>query len=368
MSRPAEDQLRQTVLHAAHVRSGARMIGFAGWDMPVNYPGGIIAEVVAVRKSIGMFDVSHMGRFRFSGPGAVHFLGTVLSANVAGLRTGRSKYHVICDEEGGIIDDAIVYRIADQECLLIVNAGNAPQVLDWINPRLQAHGGAEIFNYTEQIGMIAVQGPGAAAMLDRLSDASVSSIRPFHIIDTEVAGHRMRMARTGYTGEDGFELMPPRGDLNELWTVLRHNGAEPCGLGARDVLRLEAGYLLHGSDVTRQNNPYEAGLDRFVYIDNPGYLAGDALRKIRAIGTSRIMTGFKMLGRGIPRHGQNILKNGEVVGSVTSGTHSPTLDANIGIGYVERRFALSGGKLEIDIRGRVTEAQVVSLPFYSARR
>ena len=368
MTNPAQDTLRRTALYTAHLKAGAKMVPFAGWEMPLNYPGGILAEVRVVRKTAGMFDVSHMARLRFSGIGAVPFLDTVLSADVAGLRTGRSRYHVICDEDGGIIDDALVYRIADEECLLVVNAGNAAEVVAWLKPRLEAHGVVEMFNYTEQVGMIAVQGPDAAAILDRLSDTPLSAIRPFRISDATVAGARMRAARTGYTGEDGFELMPPRESMLVVWDALKDAGIEPCGLGSRDVLRLEAGFMLHGTDMTRDNDPYEAGLDRFIYIGSPGYVAHDALSRIRTQGTKRIMVGFRMVGRGIPRHGQDILSDGEPVGIVTSGTHSPTLDANIGMGYVDRRFSTRSSRFEIDVRGRFIEAEVVPLPFYSARR
>ena len=367
MTNPAHNPLRQTALYTGHLKAGAKMVPFAGWEMPLNYPGGILSEVGAVRKTAGMFDVSHMARLRFSGMGAVPFLDTVLSADVAGLKIGRSKYHVICDEDGGIIDDALVYRIADEECLLVVNAGNADTVVAWLLPQIEAHGFVEMFNYTEQIGMIAVQGPEAAGFLDRLSETPLSLIRPFRIGDATVAGARMRAARTGYTGEDGFELMPPRESMLPVWDALKGAGVEPCGLGARDVLRLEAGFMLHGTDMTRDNDPYEAGLDRFVHIGSPGYVAHDALARIRTQGTKRIMVGFRMIGRGIPRQGQEILRAGEVVGRVTSGTHSPTLDANIGMGYVDRRFSTGSSRFEIDVRGRFIEAEVVPLPFYSAR-
>ncbi len=368
MTVPGPQHQKRTVLHPAHLRIGARMIGFAGWEMPVSYAGGILAEVRAVRTAAGMFDVSHMGRLRITGPRAVSFLDTVLSADVAGLKSGRSRYHLICDEEGGIIDDAIVYRLGDDQCLLVVNASNTDAVIQWFEPRIEAHGGAELFNYTDQIAMIAVQGPEAASVLDRLCPLPASSIRPFRVAEATLDGMQMRIARTGYTGEDGFELMPPRQAAVQTWDLLRDAGVEPCGLGARDVLRLEAGYRLHGSDMARSNNPYEAGLGRFVHLDSPGYVAADALRQIKASGTDRVVTGFRMVGRGIPRHGQAILKDGAVIGTVTSGTHSPTLDANIGLGYVDRRFATPTTRFDIDVRGRSVEAEVTPLPFYSKGR
>ncbi len=368
MSSPGSSQLKRTALYPAHLRAGGRMVGFSGWEMPVNYAGGILAEVRAVRTSAGMFDVSHMGRLRVTGPGAVSFLDTVLSADVAGLRTGRSRYHVICDDEGGIIDDAIVYRLGDEECLLVVNAGNTDAVIDWFEPRIEAHGGVELFNYTEQIAMIAVQGSQAVRILDRFATQPMSGIRPFRIAEASLDGMQMRIARTGYTGEDGYELMPPREAALRTWDMLRDAGVEPCGLGARDVLRLEAGLMLHGTDMDRDNNPFEAGLERFVHLDSPGYVPAEALRRLKVSGTPQVIAGFKMVGRGIPRRGQSILKDGEVVGRVTSGTHSPTLDANIGMGYVDRRFATPSTRFDIDVRGRLVEAETVPLPFYSRRR
>lgn len=360
--------LKRTPLHRAHVEAGGRMVPFGGWDMPVQYSDGIISEVRAVRNSAGMFDVSHMGRVEFSGPGAVPFLDTVLSADVAALREGRSKYHVICNAEGGIIDDAMVYRLAEDRCLLVVNAGNADAVMEWLTPRAREHGGVEIDIITDRVSMIAVQGPNAVETVDRLSSIDVTSVRRFRIGEAQVAGIPCRLARTGYTGEDGFEIMPPAERAAELWQRLADEGVQPCGLGARDVLRLEAGLLLHGNDMTVENNPFEAGLDRFVHLDSPGYVAADALRRIRDEGTPRVLVGFNMIGRGIPRHGLDIQEDGRVIGQVTSGTHSPTLDANIGMGYVERQYAEPSTRFEIDVRGRLVEAEVVPLPFYSPGR
>ena len=336
--------------------------------MPVQYSDGIISEVRAVRQNAGMFDVSHMARFQFAGPEAVAFLDRMLAADVAGLRLGRSRYHVICNEQGGIIDDAIVYRITDDQCLLIANAGNADAVRDWLIPGAQQNGGVFFADLSEDVAMIAVQGPKAVEIVDRLCPLPASSVRPFRIRRAEVAGIPCRIARTGYTGEDGFEIMPPADRAVDLWRALEAEGVTPAGLGARDVLRLEAGLMLHGNDMTVDNNPYEAGLERFTYIDTPGYVAGDALRAIRDGGTPRVMVGFRMVGRGIPRHGLAVVKGGEQIGAVTSGTHSPTLDANIGMGYVDRTLSSEGTRFDIDVRGRLVEAEVVSLPFYSRKR
>jgi aminomethyltransferase len=216
--------------------------------------------------------------------------------------------------------------------------------------------------------MIAVQGPNAVEIVDRLCPLPASSVRPFRVRRAEVAGIPSRIARTGYTGEDGFEIMPPADRVADLWKALAAEGVAPSGLGARDVLRLEAGLMLHGNDMTVDNNPYEAGLERFTHIETPGYIAGDALSAIRGAGTDRVIVGFRMVGRGIPRHGLSVIKDENEVGIVTSGTHSPTLDANIGMGYVDRGLSDEGTRLEIDVRGRLVEAEVVPLPFYSRLR
>ncbi len=359
-----ESALKKTPLYDIHVASGGRMVPFGGWDMPVQYPAGIIAETSSVRQNCGIFDVSHMGRVEFTGPGAISFLDTVLSADVAALKSGRSKYHVICNEQGGIIDDAIVYRLDEERCLLVVNAGNFNADMDWLLPKSKAHNGVTVTDITGRTGMIAIQGPNAMALVDGLSGGASSGIRRVRIAELEVSGIPCMAARTGYTGEDGFELMPTADRAEELWIALKGAGAAECGLGSRDVLRLEAGLMLHGNDMTVENNPYEAGLSWTLNNDKPGYIPGTALRKIAESDTERVITGIRMTGRAIPRHGMAIFKDEKNVGIITSGTHSPTLDADIGMGYVARQLAVPGTELEIDVRGRRVGAQVVELPFY----
>ena len=340
------------------------MVPFGGWSMPVQYPAGIITESRSVRENCGIFDVSHMGRVEFSGAGAVAFLDTVLSAHVAKLKPGRSKYHVICNERGGIIDDAIVYRIDEEKCLLVVNAGNADADLEWIVPKAEAYGNVHVEIVTAQTGMIAMQGPRAVEIADSLSGGAASGVRRFRVAEIEIAGIPCLTARTGYTGEDGFELMPQADRTAELWAALIEAGCDECGLGARDLLRLEAGLMLHGSDMTVENNPYEAGLAWTVKLDKPGYIPGEALRVIEADSTERVIAGIRMTGRAIPRHGMAIYEGETAVGTVTSGTHSPTLDADIGMGYVARRLAEPGTEIEIDVRGRRVTAEIAELPFY----
>ncbi|MDA1279002.1 MAG: glycine cleavage system aminomethyltransferase GcvT [Chloroflexi bacterium] len=373
-----DEKLKKTALHATHVAAGARMVPFSGWDMPVQYPAGIIAEVNAVRNSAGIFDVSHMQRLIFEGPGTEAYLGIILSANMPAIKIGRSKYNFICNERGGIIDDALVYRTAEHRYLLVINAGNTTVDRRW----LEAHKSGlaaltkdpefSVSIVTDETAMIAIQGPSAVAIVDGLTGGEASKIRKFRIGRMHVAGIDATLARTGYTGEDGFEIIVPAEQGLKLWSLLKDAGAVECGLGARDVLRLEAGLPLHGNDLSTGTNPFEAGFDRFAYFEGPGCIAADALRRISKTEQKRQLVGFKMIGRGIPRAGLKIFApsantDGEkpnVIGTVTSGTHSPTVDGGIGMGYVEKKYADTGSHIVIDVRGRPIEAEIVEMPFY----
>ena len=359
--------LKRTPLFETHVSLGARMVPFGGWDMPIQYTG-ILAEARAVRSEAGLFDVSHMGRVDIRGPGAASFLNRVLSVDVPGLRVGRGRYNVVCNQEGGIIDDCIVYRRDEERFLLVPNAANTPAVLGWLSKWVPGEDEVQIEEVTARYVMIAHQGPRAEAMLEDLTSADLSSLRPFRAIETQVAGADTLLARTGYTGEDGFELILPREAGAEVWMTLVDRGAVPCGLGARDVLRLEAGLLLHGNDMDTSTNPYEAGLDRFVAPDREGYIPGDALRQILHQGVSRRLAGFVVVGRGIARHGYPLMDGSRQIGEVSSGGHSPTLDRSIGLGYVPTDYSTAGSRFHVDIRGRLVEAEVTTLPFYSRRR
>ncbi len=346
------------------------MVPFAGWEMPVQY-SSILDEARAVRSRAGLFDVSHMGRVEFRGPDAASVLDRALSVNVPKLRMGRARYNVICDQAGGIIDDCIVYRREEQRFLLIPNSANTAAVLAWVSPPASSSDEVEIREVTADVAMIAHQGPEAVSMLAGLTEVDLSSMRPFAAVETKVAGVETLLARTGYTGEDGFELMVPSEAAPEVWRKLMDRGAVPCGLGARDVLRLEAGLLLHGNDMDTSTNPYEAGLDKFVDPDREGYAVGEALRRARDAGNegaSRRLVGFNVLGRGIARHGYTITDGAEKIGEVTSGSHSPTLDRSIGLGYVPTGFSTEGSRIHVDVRGRLVEAEVTRLPFYSRKR
>lgn len=364
-----KSELKLTPLHQSHLQYNARMTPFGGWDMPVQYQHGILHEVEQVRNNAGIFDVSHMGRFEFSQHGAGEFLDTVLSVQASALRHGQAKYHMICDEKGGIIDDAIVYNLMPERFLLVVNAGNADRDREWLLAEMkqynQKHGyDIQFTDISRHIAMIALQGPKAVQVMDLISDGKASKIRRFRAGEVTILNKRILVARTGYTGEDGFEIMFDAQDSHQIWKLMIDSGAAPCGLGARDVLRLEAGMLLHGSDMTVENNPYEAGLGWTVAPDRAEYIAGQALRAIRDQGVEKRMIGFIVRGRGIARQGYSLIHEDERVGSVTSGSFSPTLNAAIGIGYVQTQVADANTKIAVEIRGKTVDAEIVGLPFY----
>ena len=364
---------KRTPLYETHVASGARIVPFGGWDMPVQYGNGIIYEVGQVRNDVGVFDVSHMARLEFRGVDSGRFLDTVLSVRASRLEHGQARYHVICNEKGGIIDDAIVYNLEEDRYLLVVNAGNADVDKEWLSLQMgrfieREDADVGYVDRTDEIAMVAVQGPNAVSMLSGLTGREIDGIGRFNAGEASLDGERILAVRTGYTGEDGFEIMFDSSHARRIWELLVSSGATECGLGSRDVLRLEAGLMLHGSDMTVENNPYESGLRWTVRPNRSEYIAGGALRKIRDDGTARRIAGFAMRSRGIARHGHLIFVDGNEVGLVTSGTHSPTLGVAIAMGYVDVEHSEVGKVVQIDVRGRTVEAEIVQLPFYRRSR
>ena len=365
----------QTTLYQTHLDLGARLVPFGGWDMPVQY-SGIINEVKAVRTAAGLFDVSHMGRLYLSGPQAGAFLDRMLTGSATNLPVGRARYCLICNSDGGVIDDTIFYRLADDRFLLIPNAGNRPAVVDWFNRWIAAEfaggvAGVAMEDRTAETGLIALQGPAAAALLDTLcrldrldNDAPPSSLRFFTWGEGSFQGRPVFVGRTGYTGEDGFELSMSNSDAAPIWNALTEAGALPCGLGARDVLRLEAGLPLHGHEIDPQTTPIEAGLARFVRRQGD-YIGQPVLAAQREQGTERQLVGLTLPGRSAPRAEYPILAQGREVGRITSGSFSPTLDTSIAMGYVLADYSQPGTSLDADIRGRTATAEVVPLPFYT---
>jgi aminomethyltransferase len=375
------ESLKRTALYQTHVSLKARIVPFAGWEMPVQY-SGILAEARAIRSNAGLFDVSHMGRLYISGPQAAGLMDWTVTANAAGLRKGRARYGLVCNQEGGIIDDVVFYRLDEEQYLLVCNAANHQQVLPWMQRWAEDRSfSVSIEDRTGATAMIAFQGPSASELLDRICDSTPSSMRPFSSISANVASSPAFIGRTGYTGEDGFEIITASEDAPHIWQSLMSQApilsrdVLPCGLGARDVLRLEAGLPLHGNDIDAATSPLEAGLDRFVRLDKE-FVGVDALRHQKEAGLSRLLVGLLVQPGSIARPGCSILSSGlspgasenAQVGHVTSGTYSPTLDTNIAMGYVERDAASPGQKLRIDIRGRLVEAEVAPLPFYSRQK
>ncbi len=369
----------RTPLYDTHVALGARMVPFGGWDMPVQYPSGIIAEARAVRTGAGLFDVSHMGRVYISGPSATKFLDTVVTGSAATLEIGRARYCMICNQRGGVIDDTIFYRLAEDRYLLIPNAGNRHRVLDWfglvIGQRFGCPhpsplpGGEGIFidDQTMQSSLLACQGPAALGMARELADNGLDGLRPFAWTKTTMCGADVLVGRTGYTGEDGVEILAPAPAAPAVWKALTDAGAVPCGLGARDVLRTEAGLPLHGHELDEATTPVEAQLERFVDF-NKDFIGRDALEEQRTNGTRFTLVGLQIPGRSAPRATYALSVLGFPAGQVTSGCYSPTLDTSLGMGYVFPEYSRPGTVLEMDKRGLIEEITVTTLPHYRRPR
>lgn len=356
----------RTPIAAWHEANGGRLVDFAGWSMPVQY-GSIVAEHLATRSSVGLFDVSHMGRLLVEGPKAEAWLDSLLTRRVTGLRPGQIRYSLVCKESGGVLDDVLVGRRGPERFDLVVNASNRAKLLDWFAEH--AAPGAELTDHTTDTAMIAVQGPKAVDLVAGLTDADVASLRYYTATDAAVAGAPCRVSRTGYTGEDGFELICPAGEAAALWEKLIAAGALPCGLAARDTLRLEAGMPLYGHELTEVLNPVHAGLGFAVTLDasdgSPRQFIGrEALVLAADDGALAKRVGLLVEGKRPPREEYRVMVDGRPCGVVTSGTHSPTLGRPIAMAYVEPELAADGTPLAVDIRGVETPALVTPLPFY----
>ena len=355
---------KKTALYDEHVRLGAKMVEFAGFWMPVQYHS-IIAEHKAVRTAVGMFDVSHMGEFLFRGDGALDFLQRMTVNDVSRLIVGQAQYSAMCYEDGGIVDDLLVYRFSDHY-MMVVNAANIEKDWNWLAEHKPP--GVEMENASDRITLIAVQGPKSRDLLQELTETDLSGIAYYHFVSGALAGAPMTISRTGYTGELGFELYMDNAHGTSVWRKILEAGREfnlsPAGLGARDTLRLEMGYCLYGNDIDQTTNPIEAGLSWITKLKKGDFIGREALLRVKEEGPKRKLVGFKMEGRGFPRHGYKIFHNGTEIGRVTSGSISPMLNAGIGMGYVRTEFSAPGTKLDIDIRGRRMPAAVCELPFY----
>ncbi|HEX9243720.1 MAG TPA: glycine cleavage system aminomethyltransferase GcvT [Anaeromyxobacter sp.] len=355
---------QRTPLYQNHVRAGARLVEFAGWEMPVQYEG-LLAEHEAVRTRVGLFDVSHMGEVIFRGPKALEALSKVFTNDVGKIVDGQAQYGCLCRDTGGIVDDVVVYRRGAEDLLVCVNAGNRQKDFEW----LASHaGGADVSNESDAWSQLALQGPLAAQLLQRLTKVNLSQLRSYRFAPGEVAGIACLVARTGYTGEDGFELFCEASKGPAVWDALLEAGKpekiQPAGLGARDSLRLEMAYRLYGSDMDDSTTPLEAGLAWVVKLDKGDFVGRAALQRQREQGLAKKLVGFTLTDPGIPRHGYAVQQDGRKVGDVTSGTKSPSLGTSVGLAYVPTALAAEGSTFAVEIRDRAAAARVVKTPFY----
>ncbi len=343
------------------------MVDFAGWSMPVQYTS-IVTEHQATRTAVGLFDVSHMGRVRFGGSDAESFLDSIVTRRVRGMQPGQIRYALVTNQDGGILDDVLVYHLADSSSpyQLVVNASNRQKILAWLESHRTAD--VEIYDATCETAMIAVQGPKALEIARPLSSVDPASLRYYHGASSEIAGTEGLISRTGYTGEDGCELIVPAGSAPALWEQLvaaaEHVGGCAAGLGARDTLRLEAGMPLYGHELSEDVNPFQAGLAFAVNLKDRSFPGRDALAKLRDQANMPVRIGWELAGKRVPREGYAVLADGQPVGHVTSGTFSPTLEKPIAMGYVDAAFAAPGTEVAVDVRGHGEPARTVELPFY----
>jgi glycine cleavage system T protein (aminomethyltransferase) len=365
------ERSRQTPLHAVHERLGATMTSFAGWQMPLRYASET-AEHLAVRRAAGLFDLSHMGEIAVAGPEAGAALDYALVGNLSALRPGRARYTMICAEDGGVLDDLVVYRLDENEFLVIANAANTAVVFGAVRDRAAGHD-AQVTDATDDYALVAIQGPEAAGILAPLAgQLDLGAIRYYAGAFGEVAGRRAWVARTGYTGEDGFEVFCRHQDAVPIWDALASGGTGaglvPAGLAARDTLRLEAGMPLYGNELGPDVTPFEAGLGRVVKFDKPGDFVGrEALAARAASGPGRRLAGLTIQSRRIARHGYPVLSGGKTCGTVTSGAPSPTLGVPIAMAYLEPEADAGDHVLSVGIRGEEVPAQLTDLPFYRRR-
>ncbi len=368
----SSQQLLRTPLYERHRALGARLVEFGGWEMPVQY-SGILEEHRTVRERAGLFDVCHMGEFRVEGAGALDFLQRLVPNNVARLTDNQALYTQILRPDGGTLDDLIIYRMAEGRYMVVVNAGTMEKDWAWFSEHATGQADFTLTNVSAQTGLIALQGPRAQAILQPLTQTPLADIAYYHCQPGEVTGITCVISRTGYTGEDGFELYCAGDQVGALWDALldagKPEGLIPAGLGARDTLRLEAGYCLYGHELTEEITPLEAGLAWTVKLDKGvDFIGRDALVAEKAQGLRRKLVGIELTERGVPRAEYPILQHGEPVGALTSGAMAPTLGKPIGMGYMRAGDMAAGSVIAIEIRGKQVPAVIVPLPFYKRAR
>jgi aminomethyltransferase len=358
--------LRKTPLHAEHLALGAKMVPFAGYEMPVQYPTGITAEHRLVRESVGLFDVSHMGEVEVRGPEALELVQRLTVNDASALTVGQAQYSALCRQSGGIIDDLLVYRFPGHY-MLVINASNRAKDVAWMEEHARDFD-ADLTDRSDDVALLALQGPGTTRILAPLVDQDLETIGYYRFAEGRVAGAAALVSRTGYTGEDGFELYVGAGDAARLWRELLDRGGDdvgPAGLGARDSLRLEMGYALYGNDLDEDHTPLESGLGWIVKLQKGDFLGRDVLVRQKEAGVSRKLVGFRLVERGFPRPGYPLTDGETAVGAVTSGVLSPSLGFGVGMGYVPSALAGAGTEIGVQIRNRTIPAVVQRPPFYT---
>jgi glycine cleavage system T protein (aminomethyltransferase) len=367
-------ELKQTPLNDVHRKMGGRMVDFGGWDMPVQYPAGTIAEHLRTRTHAGLFDVSHMGEIEVTGPEAIQFINRLTSNDASKLIDGQAQYSALTTPEGTVIDDLLVYRFGPERFMLVVNAGTTDKDWDWIN----SHRGSEsvdLKNVSSDYCQLALQGPDALTILQGLTDSALPEIKYYHFTEGQVDGVAAIVSRTGYTGEDGFEVYAAADKAEQIWNKILEagsfgsgEGVLPCGLAARNTLRLEAGMALYGHEIDETTTLLEANLGWICKLNKGDFIGRDVLAKQKEEGVTRRLVGFEMTDRGIARDGQDVLVDGLRAGKVTSGSPAPYLKKNIGMAYVPTALAKEGQEIQIDVRGKLTGAQIVKTPFYEREK
>ena len=361
--------MKQTQLYDTHLKCNARMVSFYGYVMPLQYDS-IINEHLCVRKNAGLFDISHMGRFEVSGDKAFPFIQQIITNDAGRLADKQVLYTPICNEQGGIIDDILVYKWHKKRFMLVVNCSNTEKDLIWLQKQAANYQPIEIKDLTDNISLIALQGPESAHMLEIALNSKFDYIKRFSFDDYVWDGTRIIISRTGYTGEDGFEIFVDSERVVKLWNLLieknKQDGLRPIGLGARDTLRLEACLLLYGNDMNETITPLETTIDWTVKFDKGAFIGKESLSRQKTKGIDRELAGFEMIDRGIPRHDYLVYKGNEMIGKVTSGSFSPSTNKNIGLCLIQSRYAKIGEELQIQIRDNSYKARIVKTPFYSS--
>jgi len=367
-------ELKLTPLNQIHRKMGGRMVDFGGWDMPVQYPAGTIAEHLRTRTRAGLFDVSHMGEINVSGPQSIEFINRLTSNDASKLIDGQAQYSALTTPEGTVIDDLLAYRFGPEQFMLVVNAGTTQKDWDWII----AHRGeenVELKNVSSEYCQLALQGPDALRILQQLTSTQLSEIKYYHFTKGQVDGVDAIISRTGYTGEDGFEVYAIADKADQIWNRMlvagnygTDEGVLPCGLAARNTLRLEASMALYGHEIDESTTLFEANLGWIVKLNKGDFIGRDALAKQKEQGVQRRLVAFEVTDRGIARDGQEVLIDGARVGVVTSGSPAPYLKKNIGMGYVPVELAKEGQQIQIDVRGKLTGARIVKSPFYKREK